>query len=39
MGADRSRTVVATGNLIGRYKSEGYELVTVPEMMAGNGPV
>jgi peptidoglycan/xylan/chitin deacetylase (PgdA/CDA1 family) len=32
-GADRSHTVAATDRLIARYKSEGYEFVTVPEMM------
>jgi peptidoglycan/xylan/chitin deacetylase (PgdA/CDA1 family) len=32
-GADRSQTVIATGRLIAWYKSEGYEFVTVPEMM------
>jgi len=32
-GADRSQTVIATDRVIGRYKSEGYEFVTVPEMM------
>jgi peptidoglycan-N-acetylglucosamine deacetylase len=32
-GADRSHTVIATDRLISRYKSEGYEFVTVPEMM------
>jgi peptidoglycan/xylan/chitin deacetylase (PgdA/CDA1 family) len=32
-GADRSQTVLATDRLIARYKSEGYEFVTVPEMM------
>ena len=32
-GADRSQTVVATDRLIARYKSEGYEFVTVPQMM------
>jgi peptidoglycan/xylan/chitin deacetylase (PgdA/CDA1 family) len=32
-GADRSQTVIATERLIGRYKSEGYEFVTVPEMI------
>jgi peptidoglycan/xylan/chitin deacetylase (PgdA/CDA1 family) len=32
-GADRSHTVTATDRLISRYKSEGYEFVTVPEMM------
>jgi peptidoglycan-N-acetylglucosamine deacetylase len=33
MGADRSQTVMATERLIGRYKGEGFELVTVPQMM------
>jgi peptidoglycan-N-acetylglucosamine deacetylase len=33
-GADRSRTVEASDRLISKYKSEGYEFVTVPEMMA-----
>ena len=32
-GADRSQSVIATDRLIARYKSEGYEFVTVPEMM------
>jgi len=32
-GADRSPTVMATDRLIVRYKSEGYEFVTVSEMM------
>lgn len=32
-GADRSRTVEASDRLISRYKAEGYEFVTVPEMM------
>jgi peptidoglycan/xylan/chitin deacetylase (PgdA/CDA1 family) len=32
-GADRSPTVVATDRLIARYKPEGYEFVTIPEMM------
>jgi len=34
MGADRAQTVIATDNLIPRYKDEGYEFVTVPEMMS-----
>jgi len=34
LGADRSQTVIATDRLIARYKAEGYEFVTVPEMMA-----
>jgi len=32
-GADRSQTVIATDRLLSRYKSEGYEFVTIPEMM------
>jgi len=32
-GADRSQTMIATDRLIARYKAEGYEFVTVPEMM------
>ena len=32
-GMDRSYTVTATDRLISRYKSEGYEFVTIPEMM------
>ena len=33
MGADRSQTVIVTDRLITRYKAEGYEFVTIPEMM------
>jgi peptidoglycan/xylan/chitin deacetylase (PgdA/CDA1 family) len=33
MGADRSQTVLATDHLITRYKSEGYEFVTISEML------
>jgi peptidoglycan/xylan/chitin deacetylase (PgdA/CDA1 family) len=33
MGAERSRTVLATDRLIARYRAEGYEFVTIPEMM------
>lgn len=33
MGADRSQTVLATGHLITKYKSEGYEFKTIPQMM------
>lgn len=33
MGADRSQTVLATDHLITRYRAEGYEFVTVSEMM------
>jgi peptidoglycan/xylan/chitin deacetylase (PgdA/CDA1 family) len=36
-GADRSYTVMATDRLISRYKSEGYEFVTIPEMMGKAG--
>lgn len=34
MGADRSQTLQATDNLLKRYRDEGYEFVTIPEMMA-----
>ncbi|HTZ82150.1 MAG TPA: polysaccharide deacetylase family protein [Candidatus Acidoferrales bacterium] len=33
MGADRSQTVLASNNLVERYKSEGYEFVTIPQML------
>ena len=33
MGADRSQTVLATDHLITRYKSEGYQFVTIPQML------
>jgi peptidoglycan-N-acetylglucosamine deacetylase len=33
MGADRSQTVLATDRLIERYKAEGFEFVTIPQMM------
>jgi len=32
MGADRSQTVIATDRLIAKYKLEGYEFVTIPQM-------
>jgi peptidoglycan-N-acetylglucosamine deacetylase len=35
MGADRAQTVIATENLIRRYKDQGYEFVTVEEL----GPI
>jgi peptidoglycan/xylan/chitin deacetylase (PgdA/CDA1 family) len=34
MGADRAQTVTATDRLIARYKSQGFEFVTIPEMTA-----
>lgn len=34
-GIDRNFTVHATDNLIRKYKDQGYEFVTVPEMLAG----
>ena len=43
-GADRSYTVTATDRLISRYKSAGFEFVTIPQMLekaassAGVGP-
>ena len=36
-GADRSHTVTATDHLIRRYKDQGYEFVTVPQMLADSG--
>ena len=33
MGADRSQTVLATENLIKKYKAEAYEFLTIPQMM------
>jgi peptidoglycan/xylan/chitin deacetylase (PgdA/CDA1 family) len=32
MGADRAQTVIATENLIRRYKNDGYEFVTVEQL-------
>jgi len=32
-GADRSRTIAASDKMISKYKSEGYEFVTIPQMM------
>lgn len=34
LGADRSQTVLATDHLISRYKSEGFEFVTIQKMMS-----
>jgi len=39
MGADRAQTVIATDNLIRRYKNEGYEFVPVEEMRAIRHPL
>jgi peptidoglycan/xylan/chitin deacetylase (PgdA/CDA1 family) len=33
IGADRSQTVIATDRIIMRYKAEGHEFVTIPQMM------
>ena len=33
MGANRSQTVIATSNLIRRYKDQGFQFVTISEMM------
>jgi peptidoglycan/xylan/chitin deacetylase (PgdA/CDA1 family) len=35
MGADRSQTVLATDLLIKSHRSEGWEFVTIPQMMEG----
>jgi peptidoglycan-N-acetylglucosamine deacetylase len=34
IGADRSQTVVASDRLLAHYIAEGYEFVTIPQMMA-----
>jgi peptidoglycan-N-acetylglucosamine deacetylase len=34
LGTDRSHTIQATDNLVRRYKDEGYEFVTVPQMLS-----
>ncbi len=39
MGADRAQTVIATDNLIRRYKNEGYQFVSVEEMRAISHPL
>jgi peptidoglycan/xylan/chitin deacetylase (PgdA/CDA1 family) len=39
MGADRSQTVLATDHLLTRYKADGYEFLTIPEMMQKAHPV
>ena len=39
MGADRSQTVLATDHLITRYKSEGYDFVTIQQMLVGTQAV
>jgi peptidoglycan/xylan/chitin deacetylase (PgdA/CDA1 family) len=36
LGADRSSTIKATDRLIAKYKAEGYEFVTVTEMIASD---
>jgi peptidoglycan/xylan/chitin deacetylase (PgdA/CDA1 family) len=33
MGVDRSRSIEATDRLLARHKAEGYEFVTIPEML------
>jgi len=35
-GADRSKTIAAVDKLLTRYKAEGYNFVTIPEMMSRN---
>jgi peptidoglycan/xylan/chitin deacetylase (PgdA/CDA1 family) len=39
MGANRAQTVIATDNLIQRYRDQGYEFVTVEEMRAIRHPL
>jgi len=33
MGADRSQTVIATDRIVAKYTAQGYDFVTIPEMM------
>ncbi len=33
IGVDRSRSVEASDRILTRYRSKGYEFVTIPEMM------
>ncbi|HTU41105.1 MAG TPA: polysaccharide deacetylase family protein [Candidatus Aquilonibacter sp.] len=33
IGVDRSQTIIATDHLLTRFKNEGFEFVTIPEMM------
>jgi len=33
MGADRSQTVQATDHVVSRYQSEGFEFVTIQQML------
>jgi peptidoglycan/xylan/chitin deacetylase (PgdA/CDA1 family) len=37
MGANRAQTVLATEQIITRYKNEGYNFVTISEMMTAAG--
>jgi peptidoglycan-N-acetylglucosamine deacetylase len=37
MGADRSQTILATDHMIKRYRNEGYNFLSVPQMMAAAG--
>jgi peptidoglycan/xylan/chitin deacetylase (PgdA/CDA1 family) len=34
IGTNRSQTIAATDHLLSRYKNEGYEFVTIPQMVA-----
>lgn len=38
MGADRSQTIAATDHLAARYKTDGYNFVTIPQMMETETP-
>jgi peptidoglycan/xylan/chitin deacetylase (PgdA/CDA1 family) len=39
MGADRSKTVTATDRIVERYKGDGREFVTIPQMMAKSAAI
>lgn len=38
LGADRSQTIQATDQLLTRYRDQGYEFLTIPEMMSSLPP-
>jgi peptidoglycan/xylan/chitin deacetylase (PgdA/CDA1 family) len=38
MGADRAQTIIATENLIRRYKDQGYEIVAIEQMLPMSAP-
>ena len=37
MGTDRSRSIEASDRILTRYQGEGYQFVTIPQMMESSG--